>query len=151
MIELDPCTAVDMDSFIASFRDSELARKYFPSEEKIIETFKEFTETGTLLAARDGHESIGFICFIPKGAFHAFPYLHLLTILPKHRGCGYGKQILSEFEKRMRKISSKLFLVVADFNPEARTFYIKNGYTEVGRIPGLYREGIEEFLMMKLL
>jgi len=38
---------------------------------------------------------------------------------------------------------------VADFNPEAKRFYEKNGYRQVGEIPGLYREGITEYIMMK--
>lgn len=47
--------------------------------------------------------------------------------------------------------SSKLFLVVADFNPGAKRFYIKNGFKEVGRIPDLYKNGVVESLMMKEL
>ena len=38
---------------------------------------------------------------------------------------------------------------VADFNPEAKRFYEKNDYRQVGEIPGLYREGITEYIMMK--
>lgn len=47
--------------------------------------------------------------------------------------------------------SSKIFLVVADFNPKGKEFYVKNGYIQVGRIKSLYREGITENLMMKSL
>jgi len=43
----------------------------------------------------------------------------------------------------------KLFLVVADFNPNAKGFYESMGYHQVGEIPGLYREGITEYIMMK--
>lgn len=46
---------------------------------------------------------------------------------------------------------TKVFLVVADFNPEAKILYINVGYTEVGAIPNLYREGITEYLMMKVV
>lgn len=45
--------------------------------------------------------------------------------------------------------ANKIFLVVADFNPEAKRFYEKVGYRQVGEMPGLYREGITEYLMMK--
>ena len=40
--------------------------------------------------------------------------------------------------------------LVADFNPDAKILYEKIGYMEIGIIPGLYREGITEYLMMKL-
>jgi ribosomal protein S18 acetylase RimI-like enzyme len=42
-----------------------------------------------------------------------------------------------------------VFLVVADFNPEAKRLYERVGYIEVGAIPNLYREGMTEYLMMK--
>ena len=45
--------------------------------------------------------------------------------------------------------ADKLFLVVAQFNPQARRFYEKAGYQQVGIIPDLYRKGITEYLMMK--
>jgi ribosomal protein S18 acetylase RimI-like enzyme len=45
--------------------------------------------------------------------------------------------------------SSKVFLVVADFNPEAKRLYERMGYRQVGAIPGLYRDGVTEYLMMK--
>jgi ribosomal protein S18 acetylase RimI-like enzyme len=42
-----------------------------------------------------------------------------------------------------------VFLVVADFNPEAKRLYESLGYRQVGVIPGLYKEGVSEQLMMK--
>jgi ribosomal protein S18 acetylase RimI-like enzyme len=50
-------------------------------------------------------------------------------------------------ERRCRR--DLLFLVVADFNPDAKILYEKIGYIQVGTIPSLYREGITEHLMMK--
>lgn len=44
---------------------------------------------------------------------------------------------------------SKLFLVVSDFNADAKRLYKDIGYSVVGDIPDLYREGITECLMMK--
>ena len=45
--------------------------------------------------------------------------------------------------------AGKLFLVVADFNPEGKCFYEKKGYRQVENISSLYRIGITEYLMMK--
>jgi len=42
-----------------------------------------------------------------------------------------------------------VFLVVADFNPEAKRLYEHLGYRQVGEIPGLYKAGVTEYLMMK--
>ena len=52
---------------------------------------------------------------------------------------------------QLTRVISKCFLVVADYNPEAKRLYEQIGYTEVGRIPDLYKEGVTEILMMRLL
>ena len=48
-------------------------------------------------------------------------------------------------------MADKIFLVVADYNPEAKRFYERNGYQQLGEIPNLYRPGITEYLMTKNL
>ena len=40
-------------------------------------------------------------------------------------------------------------VVVADYNPDAKRFYERNGYQQVGKIPNLYRSGITEYMMAK--
>lgn len=45
--------------------------------------------------------------------------------------------------------ADKVFFVAADFNPDAKAFYEKLGYRQIGEIPSLYRKGINEYLMMK--
>ena len=47
------------------------------------------------------------------------------------------------------EMADKLFLVVADYNPDAKRFYERNGYQQVGKIPNLYRPGITEYMMAK--
>jgi ribosomal protein S18 acetylase RimI-like enzyme len=46
-------------------------------------------------------------------------------------------------------MADKVFLVVADYNPDAKRFYERNGYQQVGKIPDLYRPGVTEYLMVK--
>ena len=88
---------------------------------------------------------------IPKGAFHSFPYLHIIAIKEEYRGFGVGKALLDYSERIASEMADKLFLVVADNNPEAKRFYERNGYQQVGEIPNLYRPGITEYLMAKNL
>ena len=52
-------------------------------------------------------------------------------------------------ENKVFANADKVFLIVVDFNPEARCFYEKAGYHQVGEIPNLYRSGINEFLLVK--
>ena len=150
MIDLLPSQSTELGKFTKSFETSELRQNYFSSNELIESTFFEFIQQKTILTASNGNDIVGFICYIPKGAFHSFPLIHILTVIPEFRGHGFGKQIMEQFEKQYIKGASKVFLVVSDFNPKAKLFYEKNGYIQVGKIPGLYRPHINEFLMMKL-
>jgi ribosomal protein S18 acetylase RimI-like enzyme len=72
-----------------------------------------------------------------------------LAIKRNLRGKGIGKRLLSFFEDRGFEKASTLFLLVSDFNNEAKKFYQDLGYQEVGLIPDLAREGVVERIMMK--
>ena len=54
-------------------------------------------------------------------------------------------------ERIASEMANMFFLVVADYNPDAKRFYERNGYQQVGEIPNLYRQGITEYLMVKNL
>ncbi|QHQ59882.1 GNAT family N-acetyltransferase [Anaerocolumna sedimenticola] len=130
---------------------SELGDKYFSDKEFTRKALEEGFEKDEIFIAVDKNKKcLGFIWFIMNGIFHSFPYLHVIAVNEESRGQGIGKQLLIFFEDYCFKTCSKVFLVVADFNPDAKRLYESIGYIEVGVIPGLYREGITEQLMMKL-
>ncbi len=136
----------------AALLKSKLGKEYFPLEEKAQTILTEGITKGEVFVAvgeGEGRECLGFIWFILNGAFHSFPYLHIIAVKEAFRGMGIGKNLLSFFEETVFTDSSKAFLVVADFNPEARRLYERLGYQQVGAIPGLYRDGVTEYLMMK--
>ncbi|MDR2024293.1 MAG: hypothetical protein LBQ71_13860 [Hungatella sp.] len=53
-------------------------------------------------------------------------------------------------ENMVFKTRDKIFLVDGDYNPGAKIFDEKSGYKYIGTIPGRYRKGIDEYLMMKV-
>ena len=128
---------------------SELGKKYFSNTENAQRAIVEGFERKNIYVALHLGECIGFMYYIPSGAFHSFPYLHIIAVKDAYRSKGIGKQMLDFLEKELFKNSDKLFLVTADFNPGAIRFYKKNGYKQVGMIPNLYRKGITEYLFMK--
>ena len=133
-----------------ALKHSKLGEIYFEIEDSAITEISAFVELNTLLVAIDENQNfIGFVCYILNGAFHSFPYLHIITIAEKERNKGYGTKVMDLFEKQMFMKHSKIFLVVADFNPSAKAFYENRGYKQVGAIPDLYRTNIVEYLMMK--
>ena len=96
-----------------------------------------------------GEECVGFTYIIPKGAFHSFPYLHIIAVKEEYRNRGIGKALLDYSERIAYEMADKFFLVVADYNPDAKRFYERNGYRQVGVIPNLYRPGVTEYMMEK--
>ncbi|MEY8352398.1 GNAT family N-acetyltransferase [Lachnospiraceae bacterium 54-53] len=126
---------------------SSLGNHYFQREGSARKAIEEGLDQGDLFVALAEDVCTGFMYFIKNGAFHSFPYLHLIAVKEEYRGKGIGKHLVEYFEKISDR--DKFFLVVADFNPKARGFYESIGYRQVGEIPGLYREGITEFIMMK--
>ena len=130
---------------------SALGKEYFSLPGSAENAILEGIRQGNLYVALIGEECVGFSYIIPKGAFHGFPYLHIITVKEEYRGRGVGKALLDYSEWIASKTADKLFLVVADFNPDAKRFYDRNGYQQVGEIPNLYRSGITEYLMAKNL
>jgi ribosomal protein S18 acetylase RimI-like enzyme len=128
-----------------------LGRIYFPEEEKAWTALLEGLKKQELsVVFNDNNEFIGFYWLISQGAFHSFPYLHIIAVKEEYRGRGLGKEILQYIEAQVFAEHSKLFLVVADFNPRAKKLYEKLGYKEAGVIPDLYKAGVTEYLMMKV-
>lgn len=135
-----------------ALQNSDLGRVYFAQDNKAFEAIKEGIKKEEILVAinNDGI-CLGFLWFMINGAFHSFPYLHIIAVKEEFRNNGIGKYMLNYFEKMVIQNDSKVFLVVADFNPNAKQLYQKLGYMEVGAIPNLYKRGVTEYIMMKEL
>lgn len=134
---------------VSALKDSDLGIKYFSSDGSAEKAVKEGADGGTMYVAVLNSEFMGFVYYLPDGAFHSFPYIHLLVVKKSARGTGVGTQLLKYIEEIIDR--DKIFLVVADFNPDAKKFYERNGFVQVGTIESLYRKGINENLMMKNL
>lgn len=140
-------SGADMDECVKALIHSELGKNYFKVGDSAAQAVKEGLESGNLYVAVTEGEFAGFLFYLPRGAFHGFPYLHLLVVKEAFRGRGVGSFMLDSWEDLVD--ARKLFLCVSDFNSAAKRFYQAHGYQQVGEIPGLYREGIGECLMMK--
>lgn len=137
----------DIEQCVEALVGSELGKHYFEKRDSAIHAVEEGLESGNFyIAVMDGRFA-GFLFYLPKGAFHSYPYLHLLVVKEAFRGIGVGSFLLEAWEKMVEQ--KILFLCVSYFNSEAKRFYVAHGYCQVGEIQGLYRDGIAECLMMK--
>lgn len=130
--------------------NSELGKRYFSEKGKARKALEEgFKENDIYIALDNNNNCMGFVWVILNGIFHALPYIHIIAVKSENRGHGIGKMLLKFVEDVYYKKYSKLFLVVSDFNPDAKRLYEDIGYSVIGDIPNLYRQGITECLMMK--
>ena len=91
----------------------------------------------------------GFALLRPK--FLMGDYLELLVVSPSARSKGLGSALLKHLEGLVFARVKNLFACVSDFNADARQFYKKNGYQEIGPMPNFLIPGSAEMLLRKTI
>jgi len=76
-------------------------------------------------------------------------YLELLAVADWARGRGLGRKLLAHVEAAVFARTKNLFACVSDFNEQARLFYKKQGYLEIGPMPNFLIPGTAEMLLRK--
>ena len=71
-------------------------------------------------------------------------YLELLGVADWARGKGLGGQLLTHVEEAVFARGKNVFACVSDFNDQARKFYKKQGYQEIGPMPDFLIPGSAE-------
>ncbi len=85
------------------------------------------------------------------GAFGRSAYLRLLGVQSGYTGRGAGAALLQAAERHIYDAQQDLFLLVSDFNEEAQRFYQRQGYRQVGAVPGYVLADVTELLYWKPL
>lgn len=155
MSNIIKATKDDLPKLATMLFNSEIGRKYYPTYETLYSLMEESFDNDLFYMLFHKEEIAGFIWFQKNGAFHTFTYLHMIFVKEEYRGHGYGKKLLDYLEEASlyadgkKKLQSKVFLLVGDWNHSAINFYDHAGYTKLSTIPGLFRKRIDEHLMMK--
>jgi ribosomal protein S18 acetylase RimI-like enzyme len=76
-------------------------------------------------------------------------YVELLGVAAWARGNGLGRLLLAHVEAAVFARTKNLFACVSDFNDQARHFYKKQGYREIGPMPDFLIPGSAEILLRK--
>lgn len=132
-----------------AFRDSELGEAYY-SEEVATSRLTEALCKGEIFVALDeSSHCLGYIWIALKGMFDHFPYCRLLAVRKECRGRGIGTALVKYYEMVGFANSTKLFILVSDFNSRAKKLYERLGYKQVGFIPDLFKNGVSEYILVK--
>jgi ribosomal protein S18 acetylase RimI-like enzyme len=76
-------------------------------------------------------------------------YIAGLAVHRDWRNRGVGTQLMRYAEDRILRDSPNVFLCVSSFNPNARRFYERLGFTQCGELTDLVVAGHSEVLMRK--
>ena len=95
----------------------------------------------------DGGRARG-VAIVRRG-FLAGDYLELLAVDASTRSRGLGARLLAHCESDVFMRARNFFVCVSDFNANARRFYRRHGYAQVGRLDGLLVAGSAEILLRK--
>jgi len=105
--------------------------------------------TAILVAVDGGDVLVGFVWVIPRGAFDLSGYIRWIVVSATQRGGGIGHLLLEAAEARVRQTGRDIFLICSDFNIDARRFYERHGYVQVGVIPDYVLPGVAEIVYRK--
>lgn len=153
----------DLEQCVDIVFSSDLGKHYYPKRELLkAEMLKGFThdsiyvKTSPVGINSGKKEVLGMVWYQMEGMFHSFPYLHMIAIKENYRSQGIGTELMDFFERDVLEngknhILTKIFLTVADFNPNAETLYLRRGYSPICTIKGLFRRQVTETVMMKIV
>ena len=105
----------------------------------------------TIAVAELNGEPVGFVWYVKCGAFDRSGYIKLIGVKPERRGNSIGRGLMQHAEAILFASSPDIFLLVSDFNHDARKFYARLGYNQVGAIPDYVMPGITELILHKRL
>lgn len=126
-----------------------LWQRYGLTVEKLSEQLEAALDTHLILTADAETRAVGLAWCVPVGAFGRSPYLKLLGVRPDYAGQGVGARLLDGLEAEL--LGGDLFLLVSDFNHDAQRFYARQGYTQIGAIPGYVLPDVTELIFRKRL
>lgn len=143
----------DVEPLSAWIPNVPLWQRYGATAETVSGLLSRAMDAGDLLlvADVDVQAAVGFALVVPDGAFNRSPYLRLIGVHPDHSGTGVGSALLRQAEAEVKPTSRELFLLVSDFNTDAQRFYRRNGYEQVGAIPGYIVPDVTELIFWKRL
>ncbi len=153
-IYVRPMIASDIPLLAAWTVELPLMQRYRLTVERASQQFETaLVQQDILLVADvgDNESACGFAWCLPKGGFGRSVYLRLIGVRPDRARAGIGAALLGAAEQAAIAVKSDLLLLVSDFNTDAQRFYQRQGYTQVGALPGYVLPEVSELIYWKQL
>jgi len=153
-IHVRPMTRDDISLVAEWMVQTPLWQRYQLTVERASQNFENAFKHGEVLLVADaGADNIdcGFAWCVPQGGFGRSMYLRLIGVRKEQARAGVGTALLRTAEEAALKVGHELFLLVSDFNLDAQRFYQRQGYQQIGAIPGYVLPDVTELLYWKQL
>ncbi len=159
-VSIRPLMAPDIPVIAGWMAATPLWQRYRLTEVSARSGLEQALSRGDMLLVADVDNENGQACGLAwclrEGAFGRSAYLRILGVRASHSGLGIGATLLSRAEQTAAetttaKGTAALFLLVSDFNVEAQRFYQRQGYRQIGAIPGYVLPDVTELLYWKRL
>lgn len=152
MTSIRPLTASDIPTIADWIAAIPLWQRYDYSASRAAEGLEHALARNDLLltADCDGASACGLVWCMPRGVFGRSMYLRLLGVREDFHGAGLGAGLLDAAEQAAAR-SHDMILLVSDFNHGAQRFYERQGYRQVGALPGYVLPDVTELIYRKRL
>lgn len=148
-MNIRPLNAEDVTVVAAWVVTIPLWQRYGASADVLAQRLLMALDTDLILTADTDDQAVGLAWCVPKGGFGRSAYLRMLGVRPDQAGAGVGAALLSALEATVA--SHDLFLLTSDFNVDAQRFYQRQGYEQIGAIPGYVLPDVTELIYRKRL
>jgi ribosomal protein S18 acetylase RimI-like enzyme len=154
-LTIRPMLSADISAISAWMAQTPLWQRYRLTEEAARRQLEAALAREDLLLTADSESGQGKACglawVVRTGGFGRSPYLRILGVSAPFRGQGAGAALLKAVEEKAAQGARELFLLVSDFNVPAQQFYLRQGYVQIGAIPGYVLPEVAELLFWKRL
>jgi len=151
-IRVRPMTLDDIPTVASWMVQTPLWQRYQLTIERASKNFENALERAEVLLVADADaDNVGFAWCVPQGGFGRSMYLRLIGVRQEKARAGVGTTLLRAAEEAALKVGHELFLLVSDFNLDAQHFYQRQGYQQIGAIPGYVLPDVTELLYWKQL
>jgi GNAT superfamily N-acetyltransferase len=151
-VSITPATPEVLPAVAAALAPDPLFVRYGRSAAALAAQWRAAQAAGDgLLVAHSAGAPAGLAWYAPSGAFATGAYLRLLAVSPVLQGQAIGRALLSAFETQCSSAGRKSgwFLLCSASNAPARAFYLRQGYREVGQLPGFVLPDVVEVIYWK--
>lgn len=153
MISIRPMVSEDIPTIARWIAAIPLWQRYDYSAEAAQRGLEQALARADLLLTADVGDACacGLAWCVPRGAFGRSCYLRLLGVQSGLHSAGLGATLLGAAEREAARSADDLVLLVSDFNADAQRFYQRQGYRQVGAIPGYVLPDVTELIFWKRL